>query len=83
MKQFVDLDETTLMKLQMISVIENVNYDVLIQKAVKSYVEDAWLKNCSSLSDEEKEDFGLLMMMQEVDRNDKVREEEIFNILSK
>jgi hypothetical protein len=83
MKQFVDLDETTLMKLQMISVIENVSSDVLIQKAVESYVEDTWLKNFSTLSDEEKEDFALLMMMQEVDRNDKASEEEIFNILSK
>jgi hypothetical protein len=83
MKQFVDLDKTTLMKLQMISVIEKVSPDVLIQKAMKSYVEDVWLRNFNGLSDEEKEDFGLLMLMQEADRNDKVSKEEIFNILSK
>jgi hypothetical protein len=83
MKQFVDLDKTTLMKLQMISVIEKVSPDVLIQKTVKSYVEDVWLRNFSGLTDEEKEDFGLLIMMQEADRNDKVSRDEIFNILSK
>jgi hypothetical protein len=83
MKQFVDLDKRTLMKLQMISVIEKVSPDVLIQKTMKSYVEDVWLRNFNGLSDEEKEDFGLLMLMQEADRNDKVSKEEIFNILSK
>jgi hypothetical protein len=83
MKQFVNLDKITLMKLQMISTIEKVNPDALIQKIVKSSVEDVWLKNFSTLTDEEKEDLGLLMMMQEADRNDKVSKEEIFNILSK
>lgn len=83
MKQFVDLDETTLMKLQMISVIEKVSFDVLIQNSVKSYVEDIWLKNFSRLTDEEKEDFGLLMLMHEADGTDTVNEEEVFNFLSK
>ena len=83
MKQFIDLDKTTLMKLQMISVSEKVSSDDLIQKIVESYVEDAWLKKFSGLTDEEKEDIGLLMLMQEADRNDKVSREEIFSILSK
>lgn len=55
MKQFVDLDKTTLMKLKMISVIEKVSSDDLIQKIVESYVEDSWLKKISGLTDEEKE----------------------------
>ena len=83
MKQFVDLDKTTLMKLKMISVIEKVSSDDLIQKTVKAYVEEVWLKKFSGLTDEEKEDFGLSMLMQEADRNDKVSSEEIFSILSK
>ena len=83
MKQTVNLDETTLMKLKMISAIEKVSSDDLIQKIVKAYVEELWLKKISGLTDEEKEDFGLLMLMQEVDRNIKVSTEEIFSILSK
>jgi hypothetical protein len=83
MKQIVDLDKTTLMKLQMISVIEKVSSDELIQKIVNTSVEELWLKKYSGLTDEEKEDFGLLMLMQEADRKDKVSREEIFNILSK
>lgn len=83
MKQIVDLDKTTLMKLQMISVIEKVSSDELIQKIVKDSVEELWLKKFSGLTDEEKEDFGLFMLMQEADRNDKVSRKEIFSILSK
>jgi hypothetical protein len=83
MKQFIDLNKTTLMKLQMISVIETVSSEELIQKIVKDSVEELWLKKFSGLTDEEKEDFGLLMLMQETDSNDKVSSEEIFSILSK
>ncbi len=83
MKQFIDLDKTTLMKLKMISTIEKVSSDELIQKTVKASLEELWLKKFSGLTDEEKEDFGLFMLMQEADRNDKVSTEEIFSILSK
>jgi hypothetical protein len=83
MKQFVDLDKTTLTKLQMISNIEKVSFDELIQKIVKASVDELWLEKISGLTDEDKEDFGLLLLMQEADRNDKVSKEEIFSILSK
>ncbi len=83
MKQIVDLDKITLMKLQMISAIEKVSSDELIQKIVESYVEEFWVGKFRGLTDEEKEDFGLLMLMQQADRNDKVSREEIFSILSK
>lgn len=35
------------------------------------------------LNNDEKEDFGLLLLMKKVNRNDIVAEEEIFKILSK
>jgi hypothetical protein len=83
MKQIVDLDKITFMKLQMISKIGKVSSEELIQKIVVASVEELWLKKFSGLTNEEKEDFGLLMLMQEADRNDKVTREEIFSILSK
>ncbi len=83
MKQFVDIDKTTLIKLKIISTIEKVSSDELIQKIVNNSIEELWLKINSRLTDEEKEDFGLLLLMQEADRNDKVSREEIFSILSK
>jgi hypothetical protein len=50
---------------------------------VESYVEEFRVDKFRGLTDEEKEDFGLLMLMQQADRNDKVSREEIFSILSK
>ena len=46
-------------------------------------MEDVWLKKFSGLTDDEKEDFGLLVLMQEANRNDKVGGDKIFSILSK
>jgi hypothetical protein len=83
MKHFIDLRKTTLMKLKMISTLEEVSSDELIQKIVESYVDELWMEKFSGLTDDEKEDFGMLMLMQEVDRNDKVSREEIFSILSR
>lgn len=83
MKQFIDLDKTTLMKLQMISTIEKVSSDELIQNIVNNSIKELWLKIHSKLTDEEKEDFGLLLLIQDADRNDKVSREEIFRILLK
>jgi len=83
MKKFIDLDKTTLKKLKMISVIEQVSSDELVQKTVNAFVEKFWLEKFIGLTDEEKEDFGLLMLMQQADRNDKVSREEIFSILLK
>lgn len=79
----MNLNKTTLLKLKMISTIEKVSSDELIQKFVESYVNELWLEKISGLTDDEKEDFGMSMLMQEVDRNDKVSREEIFSILSK
>lgn len=83
MKQFVDIDKITLTKLQMIAAIDKVSSDSLIQNILKSYGEELWLKKINGLTNEEKEDLGLLMLMKESDRNDKGSEKEIFSILSK
>lgn len=82
MKQFIDLNKTTLMKLKMISTIEKISSDELIQKFVESYLDELWLEKFSGLTNDEKEDFGMLMLLQDVDRNDKVSRDEIFSILS-
>jgi hypothetical protein len=83
MRKLIDLDETTLTKLKFISIFENSSVKSLIENAVKSYVKNKELERFKNLTDEEKEDIGMLMFMQEADRNDKVSEEEIFKILGK
>lgn len=83
MRKLIDLDETTLTKLKVISIFEKTSVKGLIENAVQTYVKNKQTSQFNKLSDEEKEDIGLLMLMQEADRNDKVSEEEIFKILGR
>ncbi len=83
MRKLIDIDETTLTKLKVISIFEKTSVKGLIENAVQAYVKNKQSSQFNNLSDEEKEDLGLLMLMQEADRNDKVSEEEIFKILGR
>lgn len=83
MRKLIDIDEITLTKLKVISIFEKTSVKGLIENAVQSYVKNKQSSQFNNLSDEEKDDLGLLMLMQEADRNDKVSEEEIFKILGK
>ena len=83
MRKLIDIDEKTLTKLKVISIFEKTNVKGLIENAVQMYVKSMQTNQFKNLSDEEKEDLGLLMLMQEADREDKVNEEEIFKILGK
>ena len=82
MRKLIDIDEMTLTKLKMISVFKNVSVKTLVENAVKAYVTNRELERFSKMTDEEKEDLGLLLLMQEADRTDKVSEEEVFKVLS-
>lgn len=83
MRKLIDIDEKTLTKLKVISIFEKTSVKGLIENAVQMYVKSMQTNQFNNLSEEEKEDLGLMMLMQEVDRKDKVSEEEIFKILGK
>ena len=83
MRKLIDIDETTLTKLRVISILEKTSVKGLIENAVQTYVKNKQTSQFNNLSDEEKEDIGLMMLMHEADRNDKVSEEEIFKILGR
>ncbi|MBF2708315.1 hypothetical protein [Flavobacterium soyangense] len=83
MRKLIDIDENTLTKLKVISIFEKTSVKGLIENAVQTYVKNRQTSQFNNLSDEEKEDVGLMMLMQEADRNDKVSEEEIFKILGR
>jgi len=72
-----------LTKLKVISIFEKTSVKGLIENAVQMYVKSIQTDQFKNLSNEEKEDLGLMILMQEVDRDDKVNEEEIFKILGK
>lgn len=81
MRKLIDLDETTLTKLKVISIFEKTSVKGLIENAVQTYVKNKQISQFNNLSDEEKEDIGLLMLMQEADRTEFVSREEIMKIL--
>ena len=81
MKKNIDIDETILTKLKIISAFEDLSVKSLMEKAVSFYVEHKERERLNSLSDEEKEDLGLLLLMQQADRNNTVSREEIMKAL--
>ncbi|MBN8566639.1 MAG: hypothetical protein J0M25_07905 [Flavobacteriales bacterium] len=81
MRKLIDLDQKTLTKLKFLSVFEDISVKALMEKAIQTYIKNKELERFSKLSDEEKEDLGLLLLMQEADREDIVSEEEIFKAL--
>ena len=83
MRKLIDLDNTTLTKLKFISVFENLSVKALMENAIQIYVKNQEKERFNKLTDEEKEDLGLLLLMQEADRTEKVNREEIFKVLGK
>jgi hypothetical protein len=81
MRKLIDIDETTLTKLKVISIFEKTSVKGLIENAVQTYVKNKQYSQFNDLSEEEKEDIGMLMLMQEADRNEFVSREEIMKIL--
>jgi hypothetical protein len=77
MRKLIDLDQTTLTKLKFISVFENLSVKALMENAIQIYVKNKENERFDKLSDEEKEDLGLLMLMQEADRTETVSRDEI------
>lgn len=81
MRKNIDIDETTLTKLKIISAFENLSVKGLMEKAISIYVAQKEQQRFENMSDEEKEDLGLLMLMQQADETDTVSEEDFFNAL--
>ncbi|MCI4441923.1 MAG: hypothetical protein JHC39_00310 [Lentimicrobium sp.] len=81
MRKLIDIDETTLTKLKVISIFEKTSVKGLIENAVQTYVKNKQTSQFNNLSDEEKEDIGMLILMQEADRTEFVSREEIMKIL--
>jgi len=77
----IDIDDLTLTKLKVISAFENLSVKALMEKAVRYFVEQKEKEQWDNLSDEEKEDLGLLALMSQVDLEDTVSEEDFFKAL--
>lgn len=82
MRKNIDIDETTLTKLKIIAALEDISVKGLMEKAVNWFVQQKEKQRYKNLTTEEKEDLGLLMLMQQVDIDDTVSKEAFFKALN-
>lgn len=82
MRKNIDIDETTLTKLKLIAALENMSVKGLMENAVKWFVKQKEKQRYEQLTEAEKEDLGLLLLMQQTDINDVVSEEDFFKALN-
>ncbi|MBW8198817.1 hypothetical protein [Flagellimonas abyssi] len=80
-KKLIEVDKSLVVKLKVLSAFENLSVKALMEKAVVEYVKNKELERFEKLSEEEKEDLGLLLLMQQTDKEDFVSEEVVFKIL--
>lgn len=81
MKKLVEIDETLLTKLKVLSAFEGLSVKALMEKAIELFVKNKEKEQFENLTQEQKEDIGLLILMQKADRTKKVSREEVFKLL--
>lgn len=81
MRKNIDIDDAVLLKLKVLSVFENTSVKGLMEEAVSAYVKQKEIERLEQMTSEEKEDLGLLSLMQKVDRSDTVSEKQVFDLL--
>ena len=81
MKKIIDVEESLLVKLKIVAAFENLSVKSLMELAVKQFVTEKERERLNSMTDEEKEDIGLLLLMQQVDKTDTVNKEEFMKAL--
>jgi hypothetical protein len=83
MRKNIDIDEAILTKLKLLSVFENNSVKGLMEEAVRWFVAQKEKQRLDKLTSEEKEDLGLLLLMQQADRTDLASREDVMEILNK
>ncbi|MGB3848535.1 MAG: hypothetical protein WA958_01095 [Tunicatimonas sp.] len=81
MKKIIDVEEALLIKLKIVAAFENLSVKALMELAVEQFVTEKEKERLSKMTDEEKEDIGLLLLMQQVDETDTVDKEEFMKAL--
>lgn len=81
MKKIIEIDDSILTKLKILSAFEGLSVKALMEKAIEVFVKNKEKEQLDSLSKEEKEDIGLLLLMQQADRTKTVSRDEVFKLL--
>lgn len=81
LKKLIEIDRSLVTKLKIISAFENLSVKTLMEKAIREFVENKEAERLENLSIEDKEDLGLLLLMQQADKEDLVNEDDFLNAL--
>ncbi|ALU73902.1 hypothetical protein LNI90_04635 [Tenacibaculum dicentrarchi] len=81
MKKLIEIDDTILLKLKVLSAFEGLSVKALMEKAIELFVKNKEKEQLDGLTNEQKEDLGLLLLMQQADRTKTVPREDIFKML--
>lgn len=80
-KKLVEVDKSLVTKLKVLSAFEDLSVKALMEKAIREFVEKKEIERLENLSEEEKEDLGLLLLMQQADMTKTASRKEIMDIL--
>ena len=83
MRKNIDIDDSLVLKLKVLSAFENTTVKNLMEEAVEYYVAVKEKEKMDALTPEEKEDLGLLMLMQQADLDSTVSREKVMKELDK
>lgn len=81
MRKNIDIDNSLLTKLKILSAFEGMSVKGLMEYAISYFVEQKEKERFSSLTVDEREDFGLWLLMQQANKDETVSEEEIMSAL--
>lgn len=81
MRKNIDIDDAILTKLKILSAFEDISVKALMEKAISVFVDNKEKERLNSLSEEEKEDLGLLLLMQQSNRNETVDRDDVMKAL--
>lgn len=81
MKKLIEVNDTLLTKLKVLSAFEGLSVKALMEKAIELFVVQKEKEQLDNLTDEQKEDIGLLLLMQQADKTKTVSKEDVFKML--
>tara|TARA_Y100001954_G_C15825273_1_gene611904 strand:- start:6229 stop:6480 length:252 start_codon:yes stop_codon:yes gene_type:complete len=83
LRKNIDIDDSLVLKLKVFSAFENTTVKKRMEEAVEYYIAMKEKERMDALTPEEKEDLGLLMLMQQANLDSTVSREKVMKELDK
>ncbi|MEW7289428.1 hypothetical protein [Aquimarina sp. 2304DJ70-9] len=78
MRKIIDIDEQIIPKLKLLAAIEDSSVKKVMEDAISWYIEHKQNTQMNAMSLDQKEDLGLLLLMQQAKTSVMINEEELF-----